>query len=135
MGLQLEATSSHSGQQTLSLEALDALPQSAFVTTTIWTDGAVAFSGVSLKTLLDHFMAKGVEVELVALNDYAIKIPFEELEDDIPIIATRMGGEVMSVRDKGPFWLVYPYDSDPKYRSEVVYSRSIWQLSRVKVLD
>jgi hypothetical protein len=39
----------------------------------------------------------------------------------------------MSVRDKGPLWLVYPYDSAAKYQSEVVFSRSIWQLNRLEI--
>jgi hypothetical protein len=40
----------------------------------------------------------------------------------------------MSVRDKGPLWVIYPYDSDD-YRSEVIYSRSIWQLDRLEVVQ
>ncbi|RYH00603.1 oxidoreductase, partial [Salipiger sp. IMCC34102] len=39
----------------------------------------------------------------------------------------------MQVRDKGPLWIVYPYDDTPEYRSEVIYSRSIWQLDRIEV--
>ena len=51
-----------------------------------------------------------------------------------PIIAYMMNGEEMSVRNKGPLWLVYPYDLNHEYRSEVIYSRSIWQLDRIDVL-
>ena len=40
----------------------------------------------------------------------------------------------MTVRDKGPFWIIYPFDSNPDYQSEVIYSRSIWQLNRLEVL-
>jgi hypothetical protein len=37
----------------------------------------------------------------------------------------------MSLREKGPLWVIYPYDSDPAYRTEETYSRSIWQLNRL----
>jgi hypothetical protein len=37
----------------------------------------------------------------------------------------------MSVRDKGPLWLIYPYDSKAEYQSETIYSRSIWQLVKI----
>lgn len=119
----------------LSLDELDALQQSEFTTTTIWTDGNISFSGVPLKPLLDSVGANGTTVEMVALNDYLVSIPFMELEGDAPLLATRMNGETMSVRDKGPFWIVFPYDSDPKYRTETKYAQSIWQLNRLKVVD
>ncbi len=135
LALQITAAASASEPVELSLEALDALDQSTFTTTTIWTDGETRFSGVPLKALLAHLGAQGSTVEMVALNDYAVTMPIAELEDDAPIIATRMNGETMSVRDKGPYWVVFPYDSDPKYKTEVNYSRSIWQLNRVRVID
>jgi len=39
----------------------------------------------------------------------------------------------MSAREKGPVWLVYNYDSDPAFRTETVYSRSVWQLDRITI--
>lgn len=135
MGLQVTASSSHSDPVELSLETLDALEQAEFTTTTIWTDGETSFSGVPLKALLAHIGADGSALEMVALNDYAVTMPMADLEDGAPIVATRMNGETMSVRDKGPYWVVFPYDSDPKYSTETNYSRSIWQLNRLKVID
>jgi hypothetical protein len=46
-----------------------------------------------------------------------------------------MDGKTMSVRDKGPLWIIYPYDSSADYRTEVVYSRSIWQLDRIEAVN
>jgi hypothetical protein len=51
-----------------------------------------------------------------------------------PIVAYLMNGEEMSIRDKGPLWVIYPYDSDADFRSEVVFTRSIWQLDRLVVI-
>lgn len=119
----------------LSLEDLDAMPQVSFETSTIWTDEAVVFSGVSLKALLTQLGAKGETLEMVALNDYAVQMPIAEIEDGAPIIATRMNANVMSVRDKGPYWVVFPYDRDPRYRTETMYARSIWQLNRLMVVN
>jgi hypothetical protein len=33
----------------------------------------------------------------------------------------------------GPFWLVYNYDANPEFRTELIYARSIWQLARITV--
>ena len=40
----------------------------------------------------------------------------------------------MSVREKGPIWVIYPYDHDADYRTDTIFSRSIWQLDRIDVL-
>jgi hypothetical protein len=111
------------------IEMLRALPQVKFATKTQWTEGEVEFIGVSLRVLLDHVAATGETVSAVALNDYRIDIPADSLEADAPIVAYLMDGEEMSPRGKGPLWIVYPYDTDEKYRTETIYSRSIWQLN------
>lgn len=133
--LQIESSLGEPSPIRLTLEDLDKLEQIEFSTSTIWTDGVVTFSGVSLNELLKSLETSGQAIELVALNEYSISIPSGELGDQYPIVATRMNGEQMSVRDKGPFWLVYNYDSDPRFQNETIYSRSIWQLNRIKVVE
>ncbi|MGR3614715.1 MAG: oxidoreductase [Paracoccaceae bacterium] len=135
MPLQVSTAASDEPAFVLSLQTLDSLQQITFSTTTIWTDDEVQFSGVSLKALLAYLNVNGQSLDMVALNDYAVTMPVADLEDAAPILATRMDGETMSVRDKGPYWIVFPYDSDPKYRTETNYARSIWQLNRFKVVD
>lgn len=134
-GLQVTTDATQSTPVTLELADLDALPQQSFSTSTIWTDGQITFSGVPLATVLASIGAEGSAVEMIALNDYKVTMPLAQLEETVPIIATRMDGNVMSVRDKGPYWIVFPYDEDPKYQTETIYSLSIWQLNRLKVLD
>ena len=125
------------GQTTieLALSDLDQMPQVTFTTTTIWTEGDVTFSGVPLSHLLEHAVATGVTLRMMALNDYAVDMPIDEIEDLHPIVATRMNGEKMRVRDKGPYWIVYPYDSDPGLQTETTYARSIWQLKSLSVIE
>ena len=55
----------------------------------------------------------------------------ERERDGGPIIAYERNGKEMSVRSKGPLWIVYPYDSNPSYKTEAIYSRSIWQLEGI----
>ena len=116
------------------LALLDKLPQSSFVTTTIWTKGKLKFSGVSLRALLDAVGAKGTKLRLIALNDYSVEMPVTDAIVGGPILASRLDGRTLAVRDKGPLWLVYPYDDNSAYRSEVIYSRSVWQLKAIEVI-
>ena len=123
------------GKLDFDLDALKALPAKSVATTTPWTKGAVTFTGVELTDFLAAIGARGRTLHCVALNDYAVDIPVADAVRGGPIIAYLSDGKPMSVRQKGPLWIVYPYDSGSQYRSEVVYARSIWQLRRVDLVD
>ena len=117
----------------MNAETLNALPQVTFETTTIWTEGAITFSGPSLHSLVTQAGITEGTLSLTAVNDYAIQISVADIEDDAPIVATLMDGEPIGRREKGPYWLVFPYDSEAKYQSEDVYSQSIWQLVSIEL--
>jgi hypothetical protein len=116
------------------LEMLEALPTTTIETSTIWTEGVHSFQGVALKDLVDALGIDGKKLKATAVNDYAIEIPLTDAITGGPIIAYRIDGKVMSLREKGPLWVIYPYDSNSEYRKEVIFSRSIWQLDRIEAL-
>lgn len=118
----------------LSRTDIEAMPKTSFTTSTIWTEGKRDFTGVALIDLMDAVGASGTRLLATALNDYKIEVPFSDVVKGGPIIAYQMDGKPMSVRDKGPLWLVYPYDANADYRTETIYSRSIWQLDRIEVV-
>lgn len=110
------------------LAGLKALPSRTITTTTPWTEGTHSYVGVSGKAFVEAVGATGSEALATALNDYVVTIPLEDFTGDHLIIAYEAGGEPMSIRDKGPLWVIYPYDDDARYRKDAVLSRSIWQL-------
>ena len=122
------------GVALFDMEMLQALPQRSFETSTIWTEGETSFVGVPLSVLLERIGAEGATIRATAINDYAVEIPVESIWAQDPIVAYEMDGAAMSRRQKGPLWIVYPYDSDTKYQTEVIYSRSIWQLDRLEIV-
>jgi hypothetical protein len=117
------------------MDMLKAMDAETFVTTTIWTDGDQTFTGVPLSALLDALGVDSGTLSASAINDYTVEIPVEDETTSQAIVAYMNNGEIMSVRDKGPLWIVYPYDSDDSLRAEMVFSRSIWQLDRIKVAE
>lgn len=122
--------------ETLALdrEMLMEMPVTTFETSTIWTEGVHRFQGVSVADLLAELGEENVSLLATAINDYTIEIPAEDAVSGGPIIAYLMDDAEMSLRDKGPLWVIYPYDSDAAFRTEVIYSRSIWQLDRLEVV-
>ncbi|MDC0738874.1 oxidoreductase [Cognatishimia sp. SS12] len=114
---------------------LAAMPATEIATTTIWTEGVQKFVGVSLHELVAQLGMEGDTLTATAINDYEVKIPLSDAQPGGPILAYLHNGAEMSLRTKGPLWIVYPYDDVADYRSEIIYSRSIWQLNRIKVSD
>ena len=129
------AITNQDGVAVLDRAMLEALSPTTFTTTTIWTEGTQSFVGVSLAAFLSEVGVSEGNLKATAINDYAVEIPVSDAVDGGPIIAYMRNGKSMSVRDKGPLWIVYPYDAVPGYQSEVIYSRSIWQLDRIEVID
>ncbi|MFA8387599.1 MAG: oxidoreductase [Pelagibaca sp.] len=125
-----------SGQSvTFTDEQLMALPQERFETETIWTEGVVEFSGPSLKTVIEAAEMAPGDVQLYAINDYNIVLPLDKIEDGAPVLANRIDGAPFSVRDKGPLWVVFPYDDVSRYNNEEYFALSVWQLNRLNVLS
>ena len=121
------------GAAKLDLALLGAMGSVVVETTTIWTDGVQTFEGVELATLLAALGAEGTVLRAIAHNDYAVDIPVSDAVAGGPVVAYLRNGAAMSMRDKGPLWVIYPFDSKPEYQSELIYSRSIWQLDRIEV--
>ncbi len=77
--------------------------------------------------------AKGTTVTAVALNDYVTKIPLEDFKKFKVILAMKRDGSFITVREKGPLFIIYPYDSDPQLQSQTYYTRSAWQVAKLIV--
>jgi hypothetical protein len=116
----------------MDMAMLEALPQHSFTTRTPWYDKPVKFTGPLLADVLAAAKASGTTVSAVAINDYAIKIPADDARKFKVVVARLMDDKPMPVRDKGPLFVVYPFDSSADLRTSTYYERSIWQL---KALD
>lgn len=117
------------------LAMLQAMDPVTVTTSTIWTDGVQEFRGVPLVRLMQEVGAQGGMIAASALNDYTVQIPMEDAVEGGAVLAYEVNGAELSVRDKGPLWVIYPYDSSKDYQSEVVYARSIWQVAKMDVTE
>jgi len=123
-----------SGSTTLSFDELSALPQTTVVTANDYTDGQVEFTGPSLKSILE---ANGVGPDatliMSAINDFSVKIPAADAYKYNVILAMLSNGEPMSIRDKGPIWVIYPMDDHDELKDDLYNSRLVWQLKSISV--
>ncbi|MCO6415702.1 molybdopterin-dependent oxidoreductase [Siccirubricoccus sp. KC 17139] len=112
---------------------LEAFGLDTIVTNSPWYDGPMRFDGVPLAKLMDAVGATGETVTAIALNDYSTDIPVADFARFGVILALLRNGEPMRVSDKGPLFIVYPYDSSPELRTRLYYSRSAWSVARLVV--
>jgi hypothetical protein len=116
------------------LAMLEALPQRTHQTRTPWFTQARRFTGPLLRDVLAATAAQGSNLRLVALNDYRVDMPMDDAMRHDVVIARLMDDKPMTVRDKGPLFIIYPFDAQPELRSAIYYGRSAWQLRTIEVL-
>lgn len=123
-----------SGTETFTMEQLRQYPAIIVETTTPWTDGEQRFVGIALHAVIGDVSSSDT-ISLRAVNDYVVSMSASDVSTEFPMVAYERNSNAMSVRDKGPLWLIYPFDSKPEFRTETIFSRSIWQLVEITVGD
>ncbi|MBS1164775.1 MAG: Oxidoreductase molybdopterin binding domain protein [Proteobacteria bacterium] len=128
----IKNTNNNTGVAEFDLPMLEALAHASLVTTTPWTVGPTAFEGVAITDLLAAVGASGSAMTVTALNDYIATVPVADAQSGA-ILAYRINGAYFSIREKGPLWLMYPFDTLPQLRREEIYARSVWQIRKIDI--
>lgn len=115
------------------MASLEALGLSHFITATPWDQGKVTYEGVHLDTLLRRVGAHGTQLTAIALDDYVVDLPISDFAKYGTLLATRRNGKYMPVSDKGPLFIVYPFDDNTDLQQAIYYSRCVWQISQFVV--
>lgn len=102
-------------------------------TATPWHSGAMRFEGVLLRAVLGMVEAHGNNLLASAHNEYSATLPASDAMRYNVILAMKLNGEIMTLRDKGPLFIIYPFDSDKSLQTDMTYIRSVWQLRRIDV--
>ncbi len=109
------------------------LPQHSYTMATPWYPEPKTFTGPLLRDVLAAAKARGTLLRAVALNEYKIDIPAGDVEQYDMIVARLLNDKPMPIREKGPLFIVYPFDSNAGLRTERYYSRCAWQLRQLEV--
>lgn len=115
----------------LDLAALQQLPQHSFSTHTPWVPGQQKFTGPLLRDVLARVGSRASMLRAAALNDYHITIPTEDARRYDVVVAHLIDDKPIPVRERGPLFIIYPFDQLPELRTTRYYQRSIWQLKAI----
>ncbi len=121
------------GKAEFDCAMLEAIGTSVREMETAWTSGRVSFEGVIGIDLLNAVGASGDTVTAMALNDYVIDIPASDFKNYPVMLALKMDGEYMRIRDKGPLWVIYPQDEYPELDSPATRRKWVWQLNALHI--
>ncbi|WXL26783.1 molybdopterin-dependent oxidoreductase [Ectopseudomonas mendocina] len=118
----------------LVLSQLDALPQikrTQQLPSPLGIPGRHEWQGVSLHELLKLSGGTAKSIRVMALNGYFASIPLSDVQQFDPLLAYRRDGQNLTIRDKGPFILVYPFDDFNELNQQLYINRSVWQIHEI----
>lgn len=129
------AIANHNGDgiARFDMEMLTALGVHKIVTETSWTEGKVEFEGVLARAVMAAVGANGTSVKAFAINDYHSDVPVSNFDDYDVILAFAMNGKALTRRDKGPLWIIYPWDDHPELNEQSIIRQSVWLLKHLTV--
>ena len=114
-------------------QMLESLGTKRLKTSTAWTAGEQEFEGILVRDLLHAVGVEGTTVIASALNDYVASIPLEEINRYPVMLALKMNGEYLKIREKGPIWIVYPRDQNKKLQDSLTDKKWVWQLHHLSI--
>jgi hypothetical protein len=120
----------------LTYQDIEALEQVSFETSTHWNDGIMTYTGPSLASVLALTgpYDKSAHIKVTAANDYSHIATPDLISKTYPILANKINGEPFSLREKGPLWVMYPFDKHAKFKTESHFSASVWQVVEIEIL-
>lgn len=129
------AKSNYKGAVAFDKEALEKLGLVKYPNKNRWFKKEVVFEGVLLSALLDVVgVPKGATtLKLKALDGYAAYVPISDGNKWPVMLALKMDGKYMSVRGKGPIWMVYPTHLDPELGGVAHEAKWVWQISEISI--
>ena len=86
-----------------------------------------------MSRLMEAVGAHGTTAFVLALNNYSTEIPLSDFTRFDAILAYKKDGQEMAIADKGPLFIIYPYDDVAELQGELYYSRSAWQVRSIEI--
>ncbi len=118
----------------LTESSLEKFKKDGFKATAPWYKQTHQFDGISFADVLTKAGVSAKEtLVVVAWDKYKIEMPASDVFETNVILATHIDGKRFELKDKGPFFIMYPMDDKPKYKDPTYFNRSVWQIKEIRV--
>lgn len=112
---------------------IEKLPSKTITTANHVLTKPTRYEGPALGDLLKQLGAEGETVTVTALDDYSAEIKRSDIDKYGVLLATHENGRMLTIDDRGPFFIVFPFDQYKELRKDLYYSISVWQVSTIEV--
>lgn len=124
------------GTKAYDQSALESIAPVRMTTTTPWRQTPAAFDGVLLTDLLDeNGLSDVAAINVVAENDYVVRIPSEVWKKWPIVVATRVNGRTHSRRARGPIQFILPMSDNDETAIESNLTYWVWMAARIEVAE
>ena len=122
-----------SGNIEFDIATLERIGLVRFTSKNRWYNEPMTYEGVLGSAFLDAVGVpdRATTIRATALNDYVVRIPIEDLRRWPVVLALKLNGKYMSIRDKGPIWIVYPNHVFEELGGPAHQGKWIWQLKEI----
>ncbi|HEX9824089.1 MAG TPA: molybdopterin-dependent oxidoreductase [Actinomycetota bacterium] len=128
-------TTNDRGRLAFDMATLESLGLVSYDVEDPWDQKEVTYTGVLMSELLAVAGAASDarSVRIVALDDYRVSIPIDEIHRWPVLLATRADGEVIGVESGGPSRIIYPYGTFPEIDGVTHDDLWIWSVERMTI--
>jgi hypothetical protein len=127
--------SNRGGAIELDLATIEQMGLVRYVVHDPWLNGDFEFTGVLLSAFVDAVGASpdATTLKFRAIDDYEVELALADVRRWPIMLATRTNGAPMTIEDKGPTRVVFPYDQFPEIDQLTYKDLWIWQISSITV--
>lgn len=119
--------------RSISIDEIEALPRTEISGRVSPDEPLMTCQGALLSDVVEQIGAgKSDRVIVRASDGYAADIPRKDWETWPVVVATRCGGQRLSVRQRGPARIFYPVHQDPDLAARTYVDRSIWLIAEIE---
>lgn len=112
---------------------LEALGVASLEATSPWADGRHMFHGVLARDVMLAVGAQGRQITASAHDDYTVDIPVSDFMRYPVLLAMRMDGKYLHIRNQGPLLIVYPRDDYTELATPALTRKSVGMLREIIV--
>lgn len=124
---------SESTNKQYTLTQLLQLPQHDIDTKLPWTSENNIYTGPYLADVLQAAQVKGQWLRFDALDYYNVSLNYQSIKKFNPILALKQDGKLLTIRTKGPIWLILPVNQHTELNAAIYNDYMIWHLVKIAV--
>lgn len=114
-------------------EMINAIKVRTIQTNNHVVEEVVPYRGPILSEIIKSVGGKGSVVRVYALDDYVAELRWVDIEKYQVILATHENGKQLTIADKGPLFVVFPFSDYPELQQDAFYNQSVWQVKAIEI--